>query len=112
MGIRSLKLIEIESQSPRESNELSEDEQSTGIDDIFRDHTMMEQFIRHLAKEWCVEAVLALIEITQFQQYLMEQFNVKDDGEMTSGANLKFNTVQRALLENNQLPKSQIVHHS
>jgi len=89
-----------------ESTGIRDKQSRNSLVDILRDIDMFESFMQHLAKEWSMELLLALVEFTQFQH------QIKEYGKDTNSKNMDFSSIQQALIENTEIPSSYIVHHN
>ena len=72
------------------------------LEDTLGDEAGFEQLMQHLAREWCMEALLAYVEMTQLQQAVRT--------ELQSDGMAQLLGPQRALLHNPGVPASHIVH--
>ena len=73
--------------------------------DTVKNFETFELLMAHMAKEWSMELLLAFIEFTQFQMCVYNEYHSE------YGSQMKFTSLQEALLSNDDIPKSYIVHH-
>eukprot|EP01084_Bolivina_argentea_P281532 481708_1 len=74
---------------------------------ILKDENSFEQFMQHLSKEWSMELLVALIEISQMQSVMKTYFNIESSNDDT----MKLLSVQDSLLQNESIPESYVVYH-
>eukprot|EP01084_Bolivina_argentea_P169697 294150_1 len=88
----------------RENSESVKNKSETRIRDTLKIEHEFESFFSHLSKEWSMENLLFVIEISQMQLLIKEYCKDKSN-------NMQFKSIQESVLNNECIPKSYIVYH-